>query len=138
MKIDNEENEISQQQGVMFTLSSTTLCLLWYEVIMSVTYRWRNIVMIIPLINSILDTCTRLNVGIRSVGAQVGQESGPPPLLASNGKVIRRRDSTKTKNNLIKTISPKHSNPRFTHSIIISGANIVNLPVPGVGRDHIK
>ena len=91
--------------------------------------------MIIPLY-SILNKCTRLNIGIRSVGAQVGQESGPPPLFASNGKIIQRRDGAK--NNLIKTRPPKHPNPRFTHSIIISGANIVNLPVPGVGRDHIK
>ena len=105
----------------------------------SVPYRGRNIVMImiIPIFYSFLNTCTRLNVGISSVGAQVGQENGPPPLLASNGKIIRRRDD-RNKNYYIKTKPPKSSNPRFTHSIIISGANIVNLPVPGVGRDHIK
>ena len=104
MKIDDEENFISRQQGVM--LLSTTICLLWY-----VVYCF----------------C--------GVGAQVGQESGPPPLLARNGQIIRRRDSSANDYN---TVSPKNSNPRFTHSIIISGANIVNLPVPGVGRDHIK
>ena len=94
------------------------------------------IMILIFLIFSILNPFTRLNIGLRSVGAQVGQENGPPPLLVRNGKIVNRRDNTK--NNFIKTGPDKNSNPRFTHSIIISGANIVNLPVPGVGRDHIK
>ena len=86
---------------------------------------------------SIFNTYRHLNIGLNGVSAQVGQESGPPPLLVKNGNIIRRKYGSRKKNN-VNNGAKKKQNPRFTHSIIISGANIVNLPVPGVGRDQIK
>ena len=124
-------NLFSRQQSVMLSPATTTIWFLWYVIVK----RWLD--WYFCRILSIFNTCRHLNVGLGGVSGQVGQESGPAPLIVNNGNIIRRSYSAKRKNNA--NNGPKRKqNPRFSHRIIISGANIVNLPVPGVGRDQIK
>ena len=62
--------------------------------------------------------------------SQVGSNDGPTPNYATRGKNFYH--------NLQQDAITSTSRPRYSHAVVISGANIVNLPVPGVGSDSIK
>ena len=58
---------------------------------------------------------------------QVGWKIGPKPTVQRNGTSNAELKSKK-----------QEQKPRYSHHVIVSGANIVNLPQPGVGVDFIK
>ena len=57
---------------------------------------------------------------------QVGWKTGPEPNIQRNGT-----------SDLALQRKRKEEKPRYTHQVIVSGANIINLPKPGVGADTI-
>ena len=60
--------------------------------------------------------------------SQVGSNDGPTPNYATRGENFyydQQGALSSTKR------------PAYSHAVVISGANVVNLPVPGVGSDSI-
>jgi len=66
---------------------------------------------------------------------QVGNHGGPLGVHKNNGSAIR--GPSIQEHVFPPRVYTEEQDPMFTHSIFISGANIVNLPVPGVGADSI-
>ena len=65
------------------------------------------------------------DVGTLFYSAQVGLKLGPKPVLVRDGATVASPPP-----------QAQHR-PRPSHRIIIAGANIINLPVPGPGSDYI-
>ena len=63
--------------------------------------------------------------------AQVGLKLGPKPVLVRDGATVADAPPPSPP-----PPSPQHL-PRPSHRVIIAGANIINLPVPGAGSDYI-
>ena len=63
--------------------------------------------------------------------AQVGLKLGPKPVLARDGATVADAPPPSPP-----PPSPQ-TRPRPSHRVIIAGANIINLPVPGPGSDYI-
>ena len=64
--------------------------------------------------------------------AQVGDNVGPRPVHRSNGQTLQESPSSSSSLSILSTEAPMYS-----HNILISGANIINLPQPGVASDYI-
>ena len=68
--------------------------------------------------------------------AQVGDNAGPRPVHRSNGQSfhdnLQESPSLSSSSSILSTEAPMYS-----HNILISGANIINLPQPGVASDYI-
>ena len=65
--------------------------------------------------------------------AQVGLKLGPKPVIARDGATVADAPPPPPPS----PPPPHRPRPRPSHRIIIAGANIINLPVPGPGRDYI-
>ena len=61
--------------------------------------------------------------------AQVGLKLGPKPVLVRDGATVADAPPPPP--------PQAQHRPRPSHRVIIAGANIVNLPVPGPGSDYI-
>ena len=69
--------------------------------------------------------------------AQVGLKLGPKPVLARDGATVA--DAPPPPSPPPPPPPPPQAQhlPRPSHRVIIAGANIINLPVPGPGSDYI-
>ena len=63
--------------------------------------------------------------------AQVGLKLGPKQVFVRDGATVADAPPPPPP-----PPSPQHL-PRPSHRVIIAGANIINLPVPGPGSDYI-
>ena len=70
--------------------------------------------------------------------AQVGDNAGPRPVHRSNGQTFHVGDNLQESSSLSSSSSILSTEaPMYSHNILISGANIINLPQPGVASDYI-